>query len=184
MTGASAGNINALLTILSLCSKPQSNPQRSLFGTPGSHRRHRAVQAPLALDPPDRGYGALSSCRCCASPATSSAPGPPASTRNATRRWPSTTRLKSAEVTLQDGFKVPRQEEKFVVRIKGRGDGRAPYVSNYIDPNDALPRPLLPSPPSRTPSTTSSRRSRCSATCCWRQRPPRRLPPPSRCPTA
>jgi hypothetical protein len=39
---------------------------------------------------------------------------------------------------------VPRSSEQFVVRIQGRGPGRAPLLSNYVDTRARLPQPLLP----------------------------------------
>ncbi|HKP58057.1 MAG TPA: hypothetical protein VJV78_15100 [Polyangiales bacterium] len=39
---------------------------------------------------------------------------------------------------------VPRSGEKFVVRIQGRGAGRVPLLSNYVDPHAPLPQPFLP----------------------------------------
>lgn len=152
VTGASAGNINALFTILALCSKPQSNPQRSVFWDTWIRLGVKELfRPPSPSDPPENGHGAFS--------------------RSALLRIAgnlervfregidekcdkvlavSTTRLKSAEVTLRDGFKVPRQEEKFVVRIRGRGAGRAPLVTNYVDPSSALPLPMLPFPTDQT----------------------------------
>ncbi len=152
VTGASAGNINALFTILALCTRPQPNPQRSVFWDTWIRLGARELfRPPLPTDPPDTGHGAFS--------------------RSALLRIAgglervfldgidkgcdkvlavSTTRLKSAEVTLRDGFKVPRQEEKFVVRIRGRGQGRAPLVTNYVDPSSALPLPMLPFPEDQT----------------------------------
>lgn len=152
VTGASAGNINALFTILALCSKPQPNPQRSIFWDTWIHLGAKELfRPPSPQDPPETGHGAFA--------------------RSALLRIAgnlesvfrggidekcdhvlavSTTRLKSAEVTLRDGFKVPRQEEKFVVRIRGRGPGRAPLVTNYVNPSSALPLPMLPFPVDQT----------------------------------
>lgn len=152
VTGASAGNINALFTILALCSKPQPNPQKSVFWDTWIRLGARELfRAPLPTDPPDNGHGAFSR------GALLSIAG---SLEQVFRQGidkdcdkvlaVSTTRLKSAEVTLRDGFKVPRQEEKFVVRIRGRGPGRAPLVTNYVDPSSALPLPMLPFPVDQT----------------------------------
>ncbi|MCU0655635.1 MAG: patatin-like phospholipase family protein [Polyangiaceae bacterium] len=148
VTGASAGNINALFTILALCSKPQPNPQRSVFWDTWIRIGARELFRPASPDdPPERGHGAFS---------RSALLGIAGNLEQVFRGGidascdkvlaVSTTRLKSAEVTLRDGFKVPRQEEKFVVRIQGRGPGRAPRVTNFVDTTSALPQPMLPFP--------------------------------------
>jgi hypothetical protein len=41
-------------------------------------------------------------------------------------------------------LEIPRQIERFVVRIRGRGPGRVPQLENYVDPRARLPQPLLP----------------------------------------
>ena len=40
-------------------------------------------------------------------------------------------RLKPRQLKLQEGLTVPRALETFVVRIQGRGPGRAPKLSNF-----------------------------------------------------
>src|SRR5207244_2196173 len=54
------------------------------------------------------------------------------------------TRVKPRQVKLQEGLTVPRALETFVVRIQGRGPGRAPRLSNYGNPSSPVPVPLLP----------------------------------------
>jgi predicted acylesterase/phospholipase RssA len=54
------------------------------------------------------------------------------------------TRLKPRELKVSKNFSVQRQEERFVFRIQGRGVGREPMVSNYVDRAFGLPTPLLP----------------------------------------
>jgi len=55
----------------------------------------------------------------------------------------STTRFDPINIALAEDLTVPRQEEKFVLRIRGRGPGRAPMLSNYIDPDVPVPQPKL-----------------------------------------
>lgn len=55
-----------------------------------------------------------------------------------------TTRVKPLSVELTPGLRVPRQEEKFVVRIQGRGVGHPAQVTNYISPYEDVPLPILP----------------------------------------
>lgn len=153
VTGASAGNINALLTILALCGRPEPNPQRSVFWKTWIGIGSRTLfKPPSPDDPPETGErGAFSH----ASLLRISSQVEPAWMAGIDARCDkvlavSATRKRSAEVNLQDGFKVPRQEEKFVIRIQGQGYGRAPKVSNYVDPNSALPQPMLPFPTDQT----------------------------------
>lgn len=54
------------------------------------------------------------------------------------------TRLNSRQIEVSDGFSVPKQEEKFVLRIRGQGKGRAPRLDNYVDPTWGAEQPLLP----------------------------------------
>ncbi|MEO1170722.1 MAG: patatin-like phospholipase family protein, partial [Myxococcota bacterium] len=54
------------------------------------------------------------------------------------------TRVVPYAVEVAKDFAVPRQEEKFTVRIQGRGLGRVPRLSNYVDPHSPVPQPLLP----------------------------------------
>jgi predicted acylesterase/phospholipase RssA len=54
------------------------------------------------------------------------------------------TRVAPRTVELQKGFAVPRVEEKFLVRITGRGVGKRPLLRNYANPAAYLPQPLLP----------------------------------------
>ena len=41
-------------------------------------------------------------------------------------------------------LKVPVTEEHFVVRIRGRGEGRPPLITNYVDPDSLDEQALLP----------------------------------------
>ncbi|MCU0662262.1 MAG: patatin-like phospholipase family protein [Myxococcota bacterium] len=54
------------------------------------------------------------------------------------------TRLASRELEVSDGFTVPKQEEKFTLRIRGQGKGKPPLVENYVDPTYGAEQPLLP----------------------------------------
>ncbi len=58
------------------------------------------------------------------------------------------TRVTPREVPLAGGqATVPRTEEKFVVRIQGRGPGRWPRVTNYVAPDRNEEAALLPEDP-------------------------------------
>jgi predicted acylesterase/phospholipase RssA len=54
------------------------------------------------------------------------------------------TRVTPKQMEIQRGLSIPRLEEKFLIRITGRGEGRAPKLSNYVIPSSHLPQPLLP----------------------------------------
>lgn len=56
----------------------------------------------------------------------------------------SATRLRSYPVALNEALSLPRQEEKFVLRIRGRGPGVRPTLTNYVDVRSGLPQALLP----------------------------------------
>ena len=56
----------------------------------------------------------------------------------------SATRLRSYPVALNEALSLPRQEEKFVIRIRGRGPGLPPTLSNYVNVRSGLPQALLP----------------------------------------
>lgn len=55
-----------------------------------------------------------------------------------------TTRSEARIVELAPGLSVPSQDEKFVVRIRGQGIGKAPIIDNYVDPRSNVEQPLLP----------------------------------------
>jgi len=56
----------------------------------------------------------------------------------------SVTRLVPRAVTLTPGVTVPRVDEHFVLRIVGRGPGRLPRFTNYVDPDWDFEQHLLP----------------------------------------
>jgi hypothetical protein len=49
---------------------------------------------------------------------------------------------------------VPRALATFVVRIQGRGMGKAPRLTNYVDPLGLIPTPLLPFIDDESPEAT------------------------------
>ncbi len=140
-TGASAGMINALLTVIALGSELEENPENSPFYRVWTEMRYNEL-----LDVEDAPPKALSSRIVLERLAD-----------EIEQQWQgglnerldmvigaSTTRLKSRQIEINQGIKIPRQEEKFVFRIQGRGKGREPLVSNYVDPAFPLAQPLLP----------------------------------------
>lgn len=141
-TGASAGSANALIALMSSCSAPQPRPDHSLFfrtwipvglkelfrprdtTARGLFSRKPLIDALKALEVDwARGFDA----RCDALLGFS------------------TTRVTGAKVELvKDRVTLARTEAKFVVRVRGRGAGKPPLVTNYVDGRDLLHRPLLP----------------------------------------
>ncbi len=141
-TGASAGSVNALLSLRASCGGGPLDPRKSLF--------HR-VWVPMGLDQlfrPDatspvaafsqesfQGVGAMVE--------EDLARGLPddcdvvlgiVASRHSPRM------LEAADGRL----KVPVTEEHFVVRIRGRGAGRPPLITNYVDPDSLEEQALLP----------------------------------------
>ena len=146
LTGASAGLINAVLTLMAVGNPEitRDEPTSSLF-----YRVWNEMELDALLDVDDAPPGALSS-------------------RKVLRRlvdeieteWKaglttdldmvlgaSTTRLENRTVPVSKGFHAKTLEEKFVFRVQGRGKGTPPNVSNFVNPYEGLARPLLPFAP-------------------------------------
>ncbi|MDP1827428.1 MAG: patatin-like phospholipase family protein [Archangium sp.] len=66
----------------------------------------------------------------------------------------SVTRVTPRQLRIGDGLTVPRALETFVVRIQGRGMGKAPRLTNYVDPLGLMPTPLLPFLDDESPEAT------------------------------
>jgi predicted acylesterase/phospholipase RssA len=142
-TGASAGSVNALLSLLHACGKRSvPAPESSLFWqtwTPvgladlydvhdvdGVHVfSRRALRRVMKQIEKVWFAGLPASCDVVLGV--------------------SVTRLEPEQLRLGQGYRtLPRTEEKFALRITGRGPGRAPQLRNYVDPNYPLPEALLP----------------------------------------
>jgi hypothetical protein len=141
LTGASAGSANGFLAGLSMCQPPTPDPHDSL-----GWRTWIPVGFDDLYDPDHvRPDGLFSR-------------GPLAVATH--RIWRelesglpdtcdfvlgvSTTRLQIHNIRLQEGLRIPRQEEKFLVRVRGRGLGVPPEFSNYADPYRDVEQPILP----------------------------------------
>jgi hypothetical protein len=145
-TGASAGSANALISVMDSCSPPDDDPTHGL----GFH-----TWVPVGISQ------LFVPSKVTATSILSREPLQRAMRRVA-QRWReglradcdvvlgvSVTRKvpQFAALTKQDfgpAVQVPRSEERFVVRIHGRGPGRVPLLSNYIDPEAVLSQPILP----------------------------------------
>ncbi|MDJ0765109.1 MAG: patatin-like phospholipase family protein [Myxococcota bacterium] len=141
VTGASAGMINTLLTLLSMGDDLEQDPSKSLFFNVWTSMRYDEL-LDVATAPPM----ALSSRTVLNKLANKIA-----------AKWhqglherldmvlgATATRLETYEIKITDGFSVPRQEEKFVFRVRGQGKGRPPAVMNYVDRTYGSEQPLLP----------------------------------------
>lgn len=141
VTGSSAGTINSLVSIISLGNDFNDSPDESLF-----YRTWADINIRDLLDVEDAPPLALSSRAVFEKLAD-----------QMESRWneglheglditmgATATRVKSRKVDVSGDFSVPRQEEKFVFRVQGRGKGKLPRVSNYVDKAHGTPQPLLP----------------------------------------
>ena len=139
--GASAGSLNALLAILSYCSEYAPPPHESLFWrvwVPLGMRELYAENEVTNLGFFSRRYlrevadhigelwdrGLPRSCDMVWGVAV-------------TRMFPRSVALARSRLEL------PRIEEKFALRIQGRGYGTPPLVRNYVDPHAGLEKTLL-----------------------------------------
>ncbi len=141
-TGASAGSVNALLTLRSSCAGTTLDPRRSLLhrvwvpmgltqlfqpgeSSPVAAFSQKAFQDVGAMVEEELASGLPETCDVVLGIAAS-------------RLSPRL--LKAAEGRLN----VPVTQEHFVVRIRGRGDGRMPLITNYVDPDALDEQSLLP----------------------------------------
>jgi len=143
VTGASAGSINALIALLSSCRPPGADPDpdQSLFWHSwidlGFHELFDPARASaISIFTRDRMLQLSQEVR------TAWNQGLTADCDVVL--GVSVTRLESAAILLHADLEIPHQEEKFSLRVRGRGPGRVPRVTNYVDPHYHLPQPLLP----------------------------------------
>jgi len=140
--GASAGSVNALLALMASCSPAALRPEDSLFwkvwtevGLRQLYVRNdvsainlfsrRALRASIERVRKLWQQGLPTSCDVVLGVTA--------------------TRLIAKEVALAGELAtIPRTEEKFLLRIRGRGRGREPLLTNYLDANFAFGQALLP----------------------------------------
>jgi predicted acylesterase/phospholipase RssA len=142
VTGASAGAINSLLTIMSACSSDQvTTPSESLFWKTWMPV---GLQELLGTKENQKASAAFT-----AEALKQSAVGIEAAWMQGFDRHCdivfgiATTLLKPSQVKLTDGIQAIHPEEPFVIRIQGRGRGTPPLITNYVDANDLIPHALL-----------------------------------------
>lgn len=136
LTGASAGALNALFTLFSVCGDETLKPSASAFYRAWVGFRGEDLLAP------EGERRALFSRRAFEGIASELEvrwqQGLPESCD--TVLGLSVTRLRPLEDASKIGF--ARQGEKIILRIRGRGAGRPPLVTNYVNPM-LFPKPLL-----------------------------------------
>lgn len=142
VTGASAGSVNSLLTALGACMEPEDDPGRTLFfrswigvgfkqlfvpeDTQSTALLSRRALEPVMVELQDMWRAGLPE-RCDFVFGVA------------------TTRLIPGSLAIRENvLSLPRTEEKFLLRIQGRGPGKPPLVTNYIDEELPLGSPLLP----------------------------------------
>jgi predicted acylesterase/phospholipase RssA len=141
LTGASAGLINGLIALIEMGSAAEDDPRETLF-----YSMWTEFTWDQLLDVGEAPQFALSSRKILHQLG-----------ERAEKRWrdglaedidvvlgATATRMKSVQTELSEGLTIPRQEEKFVFRVTGRGPGREPLVTNYADPTHVLEQPVLP----------------------------------------
>lgn len=144
-TGASAGSVNALLTLGSSCAGTTLDPRQSLFHrvwvpmgltqlfrpeetSPVAAFSQKTFQDVGAMVEEDLARGLPASCDVVLGIAAS--------------------RLSPRLLDAAAGrLKVPVTQEHFVVRIRGRGAGRMPLITNYVDPDSLDEQAFLPEAP-------------------------------------
>ncbi|BDG04732.1 patatin-like phospholipase family protein [Anaeromyxobacter oryzae] len=142
VTGASAGSVNGFMAILQSCGGAVPDPTASLvwnawiplglgkLHVPGQAQKtsafsRAAFDAPLELIVRTWNAGLPESCDAVFGL--------------------SVTRLVPRVVTTEgERLRLPRVEEHFVVRVQGRGPGKAPRLTNYVDPRWKGEQALLP----------------------------------------
>lgn len=154
-TGASAGSINALLSLLSSCQGEPEPPRQGLFWrtwvpvgfrqlfvpadttAEGAFSRRFLEEAAVRIEEAWN-RGLRETCDAVFVVAV--------------------TRVDPLLVETAGGrLELPVAEEKFAVRVRGRGPGRPPSVTNHADPGWAFPQALLPEAPDGQVSFASLR---------------------------
>ena len=142
VTGTSAGSINGVLTVLESCRPFQPDPHESLY-----YKTWAALGLRGLFDGKAQATGVLARTRIIALIVQQ--------LRNA---WQvglehgcdvvlgiPVTRVVARRVELAASGQMPlgRVEERFVVRIQGRGPGQAPRMTNYVTPDAPIAPPAL-----------------------------------------
>ncbi|NJK88515.1 MAG: patatin-like phospholipase family protein [Myxococcales bacterium] len=141
VTGASAGSANGFISALAACLPPEPDPTRSLGWRTWVPVGFEELfdEARVESDALFHRGALLGATEVIWSELARGIPAECDFVQGITA-----TRVYPLEVELQGGLRIPRQEEKFSFRIRGRGEGRPPWFSNYVDPYSEVEVPLLP----------------------------------------
>jgi predicted acylesterase/phospholipase RssA len=141
-TGASAGSANALLSFMASCLGKDPRPDLSLF-----YRTWIPVGLKQLYDEDTVTARALFTQRSLREilEVIGKIWNDGFSTKCEAMLGFSTTRVTAAKVELvKDRVTLARTEAKFVVRVRGRGPGKPPLMTNFVGERELLQRPLLP----------------------------------------
>jgi hypothetical protein len=141
ITGASAGAINGFITALNTCQPPIQNPDEDT-----GYKLWMDLDFDLLFDANDiTSVSMFSRNRLFLA------------TKGMRKLWHrgmregcdlvlgiAATRLFTHPIRISGDFFIPRQEEKFVFRLRGRGLGVSPKIDNYVDTHSHLEQPLIP----------------------------------------
>ena len=141
-TGASAGAINSITSVLSQCGPRLGSPQQSLFWKVWIPVGVNDLFHPEVTDEPGlfsrKGFKPVED-------ALRAAWNAGLSERCDVLVGIAITRLNARIVQLAPGFpSLPRSLETVLVRVTGRGFGRPPLLTNYVDPASTIPQVILP----------------------------------------
>ncbi|WP_246137041.1 patatin-like phospholipase family protein [Myxococcus llanfairpwllgwyngyllgogerychwyrndrobwllllantysiliogogogochensis] len=141
LTGASAGSLNSLLAVLAACGVEAPSPEKSLFWRTWIPIGFDRLFLPSSTTPLgmfsrewlERGAAGIEEAwNQGVSPSCDVVLGV------------STTRAEPRVLWAANGrLSLPRIEEKFAIRIQGRGPGKAPRATNYTTPGSRRLEPLL-----------------------------------------
>jgi predicted acylesterase/phospholipase RssA len=141
VTGASAGGINSLLFLMSMYSPSSKNPEDSLFwhswipfglreivgtskeGSPSALFNNEAMEKSAVEIEKRWNEGLDSSCDVVIGITT--------------------TLVRPERFSVGKNLQLTHQEEAFTLRVQGRGPGKPPLVTNYVNPTDLIPHALL-----------------------------------------
>lgn len=140
VTGASAGSANALITLINVCSPELHSPETDLGWRSWVNIGYKDLFQPEQV--------------------TESSIFTQTALHNAMdmifEQWAeglpqscdvvlgvSATRVEPLVIRLDEKLGVPRQQEAFLVRVRGRGPGVPPKLTNYVDPSLRFPQPVL-----------------------------------------
>jgi predicted acylesterase/phospholipase RssA len=141
VTGASAGSANGLIAAMTSCQPPNDDPGRDLGWLTWIDVGYRNLFVPGEVTPVSIFTR---------TPLVAAVERVRAAWNDGLRVGcevvvgVTATRLDPIEIVVHEELAVPRQVEKFAFLLRGRGPGRPPQVTNYVDPFHPVRQVLLP----------------------------------------